>query len=427
MAQPARRIAFVVPEWTTTEDDPGPQALVTERICAALLDVGWQPEVFTPSDEPGTVDEDGIVVHGVRRGTAPPGMAGAEWIERVVDKSILAAALRKATNTKNLMASTRMKDRRAFFALEAQARTLGDAVEARQQEAPFQAAISTEEGFVGLHVPSRRSRPHIVRLTSWPHEWAAADEDTSVGRRRLVASQMKVIDQAQALYATCAVVADKVSESTGKVVPVVRAPAPITPQTGERRKGLPRRFLASCGTLDRRHGAETLAAALPLAWRTAPDLQVVLAGDVDPERMAEWQATWGDDAEKVTFVEDVGGGDLVAIAARAVALVVPALADDVDEMAQHALAVGVPVIATRGGGTAELVEPGVTGSVVPTGAPAKLADALAAAWTGRWGVPDRVRWSGPVRDAMEPVVAANALLAFIAQVRDDWTEPAPQG
>jgi len=170
-----------------------------------------------------------------------------------------------------------------------------------------------------------------------------------------------------------------------------------------------------------------LAAALPLAWRTAPDLQVVLAGDVDPEQMAEWQATWGDDAEKVTFVEDVGGGDLVAIAARAVALVVPALADDVDEMAQHALAVGVPVIATRGGGTAELVEPGVTGSVVPTGAPAKLADALAGAWTGRWKVPDRVRWSGPVRDAMEPVVAAKALLAFIAQVRDDWTEPAPEG
>jgi len=32
-----------------------------------------------------------------------------------------------------------------------------------------------------------------------------------------------------------------------------------------------------------------------------------------------------------------------------------------------------------------------------------------------------------VRDAMEPVVAAKALLAFIAQVRDDWTEPAPEG
>jgi hypothetical protein len=28
---------------------------------------------------------------------------------------------------------------------------------------------------------------------------------------------------------------------------------------------------------------------------------------------------------------------------------------------------------------------------------------------------------------MAPAAAADALLAFIAQVRDDWQEPAPQG
>ena len=424
---PARRLAFVVPEWTTTEDDPGDQALVTERICVALLDAGWQPEVFAPADEIGTVDEDGIVVHRVARGHAPPGMPAAEWFERVVDKSILAAGLRKAMNNESLLASTRMAERRTLFAAQAQARLLGAAVEARQEDTPYQAAISTDVGAVGLHVPPRRSRPHIVRVTSWPHEWAVLDEDTSSARRRTVADQAKVLDDAQALYASCQVVADKVGESLERTIPVLRPPAPLAPDTGTRRKGLPRRYLAMCGPLDRRRGAETLAAALPLAWRDEPDLAVVLAGPVDPERLADWQGTWGEGADRVTHVDDLGGGDLVAIAARAVALVVPALADDLSEMAQQALAVGVPVITTRGAGTAELVEPGVTGTVVPTGSPGKLADALTAAWSGRWSVPKRVTWGGDVRAAMEPDVAARELLRFIADVRDEWNEPAPQG
>ena len=182
-----------------------------------------------------------------------------------------------------------------------------------------------------------------------------------------------------------------------------------------------------CGPLDRRRGGETLAAALPLAWRNEPDLAVVLAGPLDPECLADWQGTWGDSADRVTHVDDPGGGDLVAIAARAVALVVPALADDLSEMAQQALAVGVPIIATRGAGTAELLEPGRTGTVVPTGSPGQLADALTAAWSGRWSVPKRVTWGGEVRQAMEPAAAARSLLRFIAEVRDEWNEPAPQG
>jgi glycosyltransferase involved in cell wall biosynthesis len=424
---PSRRIAFVVPEWTTTEEDPGPQALVTERICFALLDAGWQPEVFTPADETGTVDDDGIVVHRVKRGSAPPGMGAAQWAERVVDRSILAAGLRKATNNQKLLASTRMVERRRWFALQDQARSLGAALEEQQQSTPYQAAISTEEGVAGLFVPARRSRPHIVRLTSYPHEWAMADQDTSATRARIVADQMKVIEQAQAVYASCDLIAGKVGESLDRVVAVIRPPAPVVPDTGVRRKDLPRRYLAFCGPLDRRHGAETLAAALPLAWRGAPDLKVVLAGTYDPEDLARWQGEWAEDADKVTAVEDLGGGDLIAIAARAVAVVAPALVDDLSEVAQQALAMGVPVITTRSSGTAELVEPGVTGAVVPTGSPNTLGDALAAAWTGRWGVAERVTWSGPVRDAMEPTAAAAALLAFIARVRDEWQEPAPQG
>jgi glycosyltransferase involved in cell wall biosynthesis len=295
-------------------------------------------------------------------------------------------------------------------------------VELRQKEAPFQAAVSNDAGLAGLFVPARRSRPHLVRATSEPEAWAVADEATSAAAQRDVADRRKLLRQAQGVFASCRVVADAVAEAYDMDVPVIRPPAPVEPHTGSRVAGAPRRYLLMCGPLDRRHGAETLAAALPMAWRTAADLTVVLAGDAEPARLADWRTTWRDDAERVTHLDGLGGGDLVALAARAVAVVVPALADDLDEMAQQALAVGVPVIATAGAGTAELVEPGVTGTVVPGGSPNRLADALAAAWTGTWGVPERVRWQGSARAEMAPDVAAAALLAYVADQRERWRD-----
>jgi glycosyltransferase involved in cell wall biosynthesis len=475
--EPARRIAVVTPEWPTTEVDPGPEALHAERLCVALLDAGWTPEVFTPADEPGPLDDDGILVHRVARGSAPPGMPIAEGFERILDRSILAAGLRKATNRRDLLASTRMKDRRAYFMRQNEARTMGRVLEERQQEAPFQAAITTEAGLAGLFVPARRSRPHIVRVSSEPELWRQNDEDPSPYRRRMVADQRKVIEQAQAVYASTQVVADAVHEELGVDVTVVRPPAPVEPDTGPRRKGLPRRYLAFCGPLDLRHGAETLAAALPMAWREAPDLTMVLAGPVDRMALADWRTEWRDHGDRVVHVgellgldrtierrpapttagrkaqreaekagevpepvkgalgtpvpagegEPVGRGDLVAMAARAVALVVPALLDDVDEIALQALASGVPVIATASAGTAEVIEDDRTGLVVPTGSPSRLADALVRAWTGRWNIPDRVEWDGPVRAKMEPATAAAELLSYVAEVRETWREPAPQG
>jgi glycosyltransferase involved in cell wall biosynthesis len=427
VSEPARRIALVTPEWTSTEADPGPQALLNERLAVALVEAGWTPEVFAPADKPGTVDDDGITVHRVRRGAAPPGMPLATKAERVLDRSILAAGFRKATNRRDLWASTRMKEREQYFALQQQARTLGEQVEVRQREAPFQAALTTDADLTGLFVPARRSRPHILRLASDPDTWAVADEDSSATRRRIVADQRKAIRQAQRVIASSEVVATTVAGWLEAEVPVLRPPAPVDVHTGTRPKGLPRRYLAMCGPIDRRHGAETLAAALPLAWRRSPDLHVVLAGTVDPERLADWRAGWRDDADRVTVLEDLGGGDLVAIAARAVAVVAPALADDVDETAQQALAAGVPVITTAASGTAELLEGGRFGRVVPTGSPARLGDALADAWSGEWGVPERIEWRGPVADAMRPAAAVASLLALISAEHDRWREETPHG
>ncbi len=57
--------------------------------------------------------------------------------------------------------------------------------------------------------------------------------------------------------------------------------------------------------------------------------------------------------------------------------VLPSLGEGISNTILEAMATGLPVVATKVGGNPELVEPGVTGQLVPPGDPEALADAMA--------------------------------------------------
>lgn len=59
-------------------------------------------------------------------------------------------------------------------------------------------------------------------------------------------------------------------------------------------------------------------------------------------------------------------------------LVLPSLAEGICNTVLEAMATGLPVIATEVGGNPDLVQPGVTGALVPAGQPEAIADQLAA-------------------------------------------------
>jgi glycosyltransferase involved in cell wall biosynthesis len=63
------------------------------------------------------------------------------------------------------------------------------------------------------------------------------------------------------------------------------------------------------------------------------------------------------------------------------AIVMPSLAEGLPNVVTEALALGRPAVATAVAGVGELVESGVTGWLVPAGAPVRLAEALRAAAT----------------------------------------------
>jgi sugar transferase (PEP-CTERM/EpsH1 system associated) len=88
--------------------------------------------------------------------------------------------------------------------------------------------------------------------------------------------------------------------------------------------------------------------------------------------------------------------------------VLPSLGEGISNTILEAMACGLPVVATRVGGNPELVEEGVTGTLVPSGNPEALAGALAAYIRD----PDRRREEGAgARRRAEQRFSINAMVA----------------
>ncbi|HQY89676.1 MAG TPA: glycosyltransferase, partial [Tepidisphaeraceae bacterium] len=68
--------------------------------------------------------------------------------------------------------------------------------------------------------------------------------------------------------------------------------------------------------------------------------------------------------------------DVPALLHRASLFVLPSLTEGVPLTVLEAMACGLPVVATRVGGTPEALADGITGLLVPPGDPRQLADAL---------------------------------------------------
>lgn len=125
-------------------------------------------------------------------------------------------------------------------------------------------------------------------------------------------------------------------------------------------------YVVFAGRLDREKGVYLLAEAAKLA----PEVRFVVAG-----RGAAEDALRG--IPNVELVGFLTGSDLRQLIARAQAAVVPSIClENCPLTILEARALGVPSITMNMGGMAELVEDGVTGTLVPEPTPEALAGAL---------------------------------------------------
>jgi glycosyltransferase involved in cell wall biosynthesis len=127
------------------------------------------------------------------------------------------------------------------------------------------------------------------------------------------------------------------------------------------------------GRIEPRKGVADLVAAAPAIRRGAPGARVVLVGGdpygSDPEYTAA--VTGSGEVEHFAWVDNAPG-----VMRHLDVLVLPSRQEPFGTVLAEAMAVGTPVVATRVGGLADVVQDGVTGRLVAPGDPAGLAEAV---------------------------------------------------
>jgi glycosyltransferase involved in cell wall biosynthesis len=145
--------------------------------------------------------------------------------------------------------------------------------------------------------------------------------------------------------------------------PVVPAPWPSRPGP----------VVAFVGRIEPRKAPHDLIAAAPAIRAGAPLARVVVVGsdpfDSDPGYVAAVRAAG--EVEHYGWVEDAAG-----LMRHVDVLVAPSRQEPFGTVLAEAMAAGTPVVATRVGGLAEVVEDGVTGRLVEPGRPDLIAAAV---------------------------------------------------
>lgn len=140
--------------------------------------------------------------------------------------------------------------------------------------------------------------------------------------------------------------------------------------------------LVAVGRMTRRKGFHTLIAALAELATTMPDVQLTLIGDGEERQNLQRLAVDSGIAGKVRFTGALTHADISARLADSHIFVAPSETsanggmDAPTNTIKEAMAVGVPVCATRHGGIPELVEDGVTGMLAHEADPHDLCRAI---------------------------------------------------
>lgn len=146
--------------------------------------------------------------------------------------------------------------------------------------------------------------------------------------------------------------------------------------------------VAMVGRLVPAKGVDHLLRATARVVRRLPAFRLEIAGDGDARPGLESLSRELGLEGHVRFLGTVS--DVPGLLARSAAVVLPSLGEGISLTLLEAMARGLPVVATRVGGNAEVVEDGVTGCLVPPADPPALADALLEFGT----VTDRTRAAG---------------------------------
>ncbi len=130
------------------------------------------------------------------------------------------------------------------------------------------------------------------------------------------------------------------------------------------------------GRLCKEKAQLVLVAAAKRLRKAGISCEIVFVGDGDMRAQVEIAIRDADLQDQITITGSVSGDRVKAHIMEARALILPSFAENMPVSIMEAMALGRPVISTYVGGIAELVQPGVTGWLVPASDEVALAEAM---------------------------------------------------
>lgn len=243
-----------------------------------------------------------------------------------------------------------------------------------------------------LPVGGLGARSGLRAIGSWPAAWRLARSVDAVylnggvagrllpavGSARTLLHVHDMVDRvprhwrrADAVLAPSRAAAAALTGLKPHLIPVAIDPDPPAVDAPWTRNGGP--VIGFVGRIEPRKAPLDLIHAVPAIHAARPDAKVVVVGDdpfaSDPAYAAEVDAAEG--IERYGWVDGAAG-----LMRHLDVLVMPSLREPGATVAAEAMAAGVPVVATRVDGLAEVVEDGVTGRLVPPHDPEAIAGAV---------------------------------------------------
>src|SRR5829696_1375475 len=138
--------------------------------------------------------------------------------------------------------------------------------------------------------------------------------------------------------------------------------------------GIRRPRVLFVGRLAAQKGVSTLVEAAGLL--EDPSAQVILVGDGPKRKALECEAKRLGVADRLHFVGFVAHDRVPAVLAHADLLVLPSLYEELGTVLLEAMQAALPIVASKTGGSPDVIEEGVNGLLVPPGEPEALAHAI---------------------------------------------------
>lgn len=398
------RFAFLTTEFPLTKPNGGGLGISIGRITRLLAEAGHQVDIFVPvgpdpSDLPPLMDWHGCRLHHVPLRRHPAARA-LSLVQRLTGLG------------------HRVKPR--YWA--AQSRVVARAMERLHAARPFDIVQSADSFAIGQAVRPLPGRLHVVRCCTAVDLYMDCDGQHDRETLARIAMEEAVIRRADLVYAPSALTARHYAAKLARPVSVLPTPVYVeVPAEEDPPPGLPPRYLLHfANEMIPRKGCDLVAEALPLALARAPDLRMVWAGRFEPAYQAALLARLGPAAAaQVTILPRQPKAALYPLIRGATAAVLPSLIDNLPNTVLESLMLDVPVIGSRDSSIEELVEEGVTGTLIPNGSVPALAEAMVRAWTGALALPPGPPWAeSRIGRAFRPDQAIGAYLRTIGAARE---------